>query len=244
MEWILLPFIAFISTQPTLGNQKVKTFRDAKRFAREIHKDNQFTIYCGCKYADGKVDLESCGYKTQGDLNRAKRVEWEHIVPAEAFGQSFVEWRNGAPHCVRKGKSFKGRKCAQTNPDFSLMEADLYNLWPEIGELNNLRSNYSFEELQTSEKDFGKCSVMIKDRKFMPAPEAKGIVARTYLYMDKAYPNRGIVGKAREKLFMAWSQMYPPSKWECERAARIEKVQFSYNPILQPLCSPTSLSKK
>ena len=92
-----------------------------------------------------EVDFTSCGYMPQKDNKRAHRIEWEHVVPAEAFGQSFKEWREGHPDCVdNRGKSFKGRKCAEkVNPEFRQMQADMYNLYPAVGEVNGLRSNYS-----------------------------------------------------------------------------------------------------
>ena len=38
--------------------------------------------------------------------------------------------------CIKNGKKFKGRKCARKiSKKFRLMEADLYNLQPTIGEL-------------------------------------------------------------------------------------------------------------
>ena len=226
------------------SNTKVLNFRDAKRLAKEIHKDHHVTLYCGCTFKEGSVDLSSCGYKPQSDEKRAKRMEWEHVVPAHSFGQSFKEWREGAPQCVKKGKPFKGRKCAQTNAEFSKMEADLYNLWPEIGELNGLRSNYSFAELQKSDFDFGGCKVKLADRKFMPTDAAKGIVARTYMYMNQVYPGRGIISGTNQKLYEAWSKTYPPSEWECERARRIEKVQGNTNQVLSEVCKLKSTESK
>ena len=97
--------------------------------------------------AGSEVELASCGYQPKKDPDRAKRLEWEHVVPAEAFGQSFKEWREGNPACVdSKGKAFKGRNCARKmSTQFRYMEADLYNLQPAIGEVNWLRSNYSME---------------------------------------------------------------------------------------------------
>jgi len=127
---LIISFSAF-----SAGNNQIKNFNEAKKIALKLHKDHPYTIYCNCKY-DGKViDLKSCGYKVQKDAKRAARLEWEHVVPAEAFGNSFIEWREGTSECIKKGKKFKGRKCAEKNSEFSRMEADLYNLWPEDGEL-------------------------------------------------------------------------------------------------------------
>ena len=44
----------------------------------------------------------------------------------------------------QKGKRYKGRRCAsKVSLEFRLMEADLYNVQPAIGEVNGRRSNYS-----------------------------------------------------------------------------------------------------
>jgi deoxyribonuclease-1 len=236
-------FIVFILMTPHVifaaGNERIQHFRQAKRFANEIHMDHSFTLYCNCKYQGHDIDLKSCSYKPRQDPKRALRLEWEHVVPAEAFGQSFKEWREGSPRCVHKGKSFKGRKCAQNNPEFAHIEADLYNLWPEIGELNGLRSNYSMAELgaeKASLGDFGGCKAKIQDHKFEPMPAAKGRVARVYLYMDQTYPGRGIVSEKNQKLFEAWDTLHPVDSWECERANRIKKIQGNENLILKSRC--------
>lgn len=205
-------------------------------------------MYCGCKYQWPKVDLASCGYVPYKDHIRAARVEWEHVVPAHAFGQSFKEWREGDPKCRRRNKTFRGRKCAKLNSDYAKMEADLYNLYPEIGELNGLRSNYSMTafgktDRRPSSKTFGKCQAIIDDRKFEPMDMAKGVVARTYMYMDQAYPNRGIISSKNQKLFDAWNKMFPVTLWECQRAQMIEKIQGNTNPILKLECEKLSPQK-
>jgi endonuclease I len=108
------------------------------RFLQPCEKTPDTGFYCGCAYAGIEIELASCGYQPKKDPDRAKRLEWEHVVPAEAFGQSFPEWREGHPACVdSKGKAFKGRNCARKmSPQFRYMEADLYNLQPAIGEVN------------------------------------------------------------------------------------------------------------
>lgn len=111
------------------GNTRIDSFNEAKKKAAVIFA-GQTEFYCGCRYSEQEVDLASCRYQVKRNANRAKRLEWEHIVPAENFGRSFVEWREGHPECVRNdGTPFKGRNCAQkVSRVFRLMEADLYNL--------------------------------------------------------------------------------------------------------------------
>ena len=68
-----------------------------------------------------------------------------------------------------KGKSFKGRKCAEKmNKDFQLMQADMYNLYPAIGAVNAIRSNFNYAELPEAEITFGACPMKIKGKKVHP----------------------------------------------------------------------------
>ena len=52
------------------------------------------------------------------------------------------------------------------------MEADLYNLYPAIGEVNGLRSNYSMAMIPGEKREFGTCDVEIEDKKVEPPPAA------------------------------------------------------------------------
>jgi hypothetical protein len=93
-------------------------------------------LYCGCKWtwvgkSGGRVDALSCGYEVRKQETRAKRTEWEHIVPAWTFGHQRQCWQQG------------GRKnCVATDKVFRAMEADLFNLYPSVGEVNGDRANY------------------------------------------------------------------------------------------------------
>jgi len=93
-------------------------------------------------------------------------------------------------------------------------------------------------QLTGSDYDFGGCKAKIQDRKFEPMDAAKGIVARTYMYMDASYPNRGIISDKNKKLFEAWDKMFPVTSWECERAKLIASIQGNTNEILKKRCSP------
>jgi deoxyribonuclease I len=243
--WFLFLLLNSSCSSAASKNEKISTFSEAKLLLEEIHKEHPFTLYCGCKYENKQVDLKSCGYKVHKDAERAGRIEWEHVVPAHAFGQSFKEWREGSDKCVRKKKNktkrYKGRKCASKNPLFARMEADLYNLYPEIGELNGLRSNFSMAAISKpygpKAITFGNCLAVIEDRKFEPMDQAKGIVARIYMYMDEAYPGRGIISNKNRKLFEAWDKMFPVNEWECKRAEKIAGIQGNPNPVLITACA-------
>ena len=139
MKYILIIIsLIILSSDAYSQNTQITSFSKSKKLLLKVYKDNPFTLYCGCKFKGKKPNLSSCGYIPKKDRKRANRIEWEHVVPAHAFGQSFSEWRNGHPKCVsKKGKKFKGRKCAQkTNEEYRRMQADMFNLYPAIGEVN------------------------------------------------------------------------------------------------------------
>jgi deoxyribonuclease I len=228
---------ASVSDSIASPSEHARSFSSAKKEALKIFQEHRETVYCPCTYTGKVIDLKSCGYEIHKDAKRASRLEWEHIVPAQAFGQSFLEWREGSPKCVKKnGKKFKGRKCAETNPDFNRMEGDLYNLWPIIGELNGLRSNFSMAEISGDSLTFGSCKAKIQNRKFEPMDEFKGLVARDYMYMDLTYPGHGIISDKNRKLFEAWDKSHPASAWECRHAKLVEDAQGTKNPILKTRC--------
>lgn len=219
------------------GNTWNDSFGKAKKtLEHEDYKDHRTTFYCGCSYDEHK-NVQSCqNYAPVKEGKRSGRVEWEHIVPAAHFGQSFKEWREGDPGCVdNKGKAFKGRNCAsKVAVPYRYMESDMYNLVPAIGEVNGLRSNYRFG-MVAGKVYIEACNMKIdkEARTVEPPKRIRGDIARTYKYMDQAYPGKGIIGKASEKLFDAWDRQDPVDKWECQRANRIEAIQKNVNPIVK-----------
>ena len=223
----------------------VLSFSKAKKELRKIYKRNPVTLYCACKVDKTlrKPYLSTCSYKPRKSLKRAKRIEWEHVVPAHAFGQSFKEWREGHRDCVtQSGKAYKGRKCAsKVNTQYRRMEADMHNLFPAIGEVNGDRSNYSMAILPGEPRLYGKCDVEIVNRKIEPRSAVRGDIARTYFYMESSYPGRGIISKKNRKLFEAWSKEDPVDSWECERARLIQKVQTRPNNIVLSSCREAGL---
>ncbi|MBQ7413791.1 MAG: endonuclease [Alphaproteobacteria bacterium] len=226
------------------GNSFNDSFSLAKKLLeKEIYPDHRITVYCGAEFTEDKKVILPPGFKTSKYQSRADRIEWEHVVPAENFGRTFSEWRDGHPDCVdAKGKAFKGRKCAElTNREYRLMQADMYNLYPAIGAVNALRQNYNFTQFQNDTKSsFGSCSMKIQDKKAEPPPLARGVIARTYLYFDGAY-HRYRMSPSQRKLMEAWDKEYPIEPWECERACRIQNIQKNTNQVLKKRCQPKGL---
>lgn len=220
------------------GNQTIETFREAKKQLAKVYADHRQTFYCKADFLEDGTVIHPEGFVSPKHAKRSKKIEWEHIVPAENFGRAFVEWREGHPDCVdSKGKPFKGRKCAEkVNKEFQRMLSDMYNLVPAIGSVNALRSNYNFVELSPETANtFGTCPVKISGRAVEPASYSKGSIARTYFYIESKYPTFRISKKMRNTLTI-WDQKYPVDEWECKRAQRIEKIQRNTNNIVIDQC--------
>ena len=107
--------------------------------------------------------------------------------------------------------------------------------FPAIGAVNAMRSNYNFVSAVEVKSGFGSCNMKVSNRKVEPPVNARGKIARTYLYMQDTY-KRYKMGKPQEKLMVAWDKMYPVSEWECKRAGRIEATQGNRNRIMAARC--------
>jgi len=188
------------------------------------------------------IDKSSCGYvprnkyTKKGKVNqRAKRIEWEHLIPAENFGRQFKCWREGDSQCISsKGKKYKGRRCCtKINKQYKIMQADMHNLFPAIGELNADRKNYRFDFEVGKSGQYGMCefNVIFKDKRARVKEELRGVIARDYLYFNKRY-NMKLSTQELNK-FNSWNKQYPPLKWEKERNKKIAKKQGNLNEFIK-----------
>lgn len=234
----LLPRAAATAPPSVSGNSRFESFAQVKRLLLErVYTDQRVTLYCRAPFhPDRRVDVPP-GFVTSRHRERATRLEWEHVVPAENFGRFFPAWRDGDAQCVTgNGRSYRGRRCAEkVSPAFRRMQADMHNLFPAIGAVNAARSNYGMQMLPDVPPAFGSCAVKIARRKVEPPDAAKGPVARASLYMAAAYPTFRL-SAAQQKLFQAWNRQFPPDAWECERERRIARLQGNANPFVRQAC--------
>lgn len=224
-------------------NTTIDSFNEAKKLLeKKVYPDHRITIYCNAVFDKKKNITLPDGFTTSKHEKRSHRVEWEHVVPAENFGRAFPEWRDGHPDCVdSKGRDFKGRRCAEkVNMTYRHMQADMYNLYPAIGSVNALRSNINFGMLPGAKSDFGTCQMKIEGNTVEPPESARGVIARTYKYMDAAYKEFNM-SRQQKQLMDAWDKMYPVDAWECERARRVEKIQKNRNEIVAKACEKAGL---
>nr|WP_314486807.1 endonuclease [uncultured Pseudomonas sp.] len=222
--------LTFAVAFPTFASPP-DTFTEAKVVAKQkVYLDQASSamgeLYCGCKWewvgkSGGRIDAASCGYATRKQANRAERTEWEHIVPAWTFGHQRQCWQNG------------GRKqCVDNDPVFRAMEANLFNLYPAVGEVNGDRSNFNYGMTSGVAPQYGQCKTRIdfKERTAEPRDEVKGLVARTTFYMFDRYKLN--MSNQQQRLLMAWDKQFPVNAWEKERDRRIAAIMGHGNPFV------------
>lgn len=236
---LLLGFIfPSFAREDYLGNETITSYKKTKKILeKKVYFDHRISFYCGAPFRINKQVRPLKGFNNKIYKSRSRRIEWEHIVPAENFGRTFQAWREGDPSCItNKGKLYKGRRCAtKMNIEYRYMQSDMYNLAPAIGSVNAARKNYNFVMLGDVKSTFGSCSVKIKNRKVEPPELARGQIARTYLYMDSVYP-RYKMSPQQRKLMETWDKEYPVSEFECLKNKRIYQIQKNRNPILDKRC--------
>lgn len=213
-------------------NVRIESFKRAKKELRKIYSGKHPALYCGCIFSGRSVDRSACGYKPQRNDAKARRIHWEHVVPASFFGRNFAEWKNGHKVCTRRGgkSRFKGRKCARrASAEFRRMEADMHNLYPAEGELETARKNLQMGIISGEKRRFGKCDVEYTIHTIEPRPEVRGDIARAYLYMADTYPKYMKLSAKQRKMFTSWSNADPVDDWERTRNERISRVQGNSN---------------
>ncbi len=204
----------------------INNFSQAKAAAAKINQDAPGSFYCGCRIdwqgKKGIPDLAGCGYQVRKNAQRAQRIEWEHVVPAWQFGHQLQCWQDG------------GRKNCNKDATYRQIETDLHNLQPAIGEVNGDRNNFMYSQWNGGEGQYGQCPMKVDFKNKQAEPPARGAIARTYFYMRDRYQLR--LSRQQTQLFEVWNRQYPVSQWECQREARIAKVQGNHNPYIQQAC--------
>lgn len=202
--------------------------------ATELFSSHRVTLYCGCAYnQDNKVDLTSCNMHTAAPIERANRVEWEHMMPAENFGRTHQCWTEYLCVNAKTGKEYRGRKCCEKiDADFRRKEAELYNLWPAVGAVNQARSNYAFSEIPNKRGYYGCEFEVDKDSRLAEPPDrSKGVVARANLFMADRYNVE--MSKEQRALLEKWNKKFPPGVWELKWAENVAAIVGYKNPYIE-----------
>ncbi len=243
VEKVVNEWSKYIQTTKWEWNTYNDSFSKAKStLLKEVYWNKWKTLYCWCDFTNKDINLNSCWYKSVSDWmkDRASKIEFEHVVPAENFWKAFKEWREWDEQCVdSKWKSFKWRNCAEkVNEEYRYMQSDMYNLYPAVWEVNWLRSNLDHWMIAWNDyQTFWKCEFKYSksEKKTEPRDSEKWIVARTYLYMDASYDKYSLSSQ-NKKLYEAWDKQFPVTKDECTRYQKIKSIQWNENVILKDRC--------
>ena len=210
--------------------------KSKKILLKKIYFDNQVTFYCSNPYEIKRVKnkektliIQDNKYYTprnkhykSGKINiRAQRIEWEHVMPAHNFGQHLPCWRDGGRKNCRKDKTFK------------MMESDMHNLVPAIGEVNGDRSNYRYGANKPTVGQYGQCKMQVdfKAKRAYVKDDIRGDIARIYFYMSDKYNIR--LSKQERRMMEAWNKQDPVDDWERIKNQRVGKLQGNLNKFIK-----------
>lgn len=230
MNRLITLFFCFSLTfiQPSYA-QSPKDFPKAKQIALELFSKHPSTLYCHCQFNQSKdVDLASCHMQSAHSSKRAYEMEWEHMVPASHLGRGHACWTQDL--CTNShGHGYHGRKCCEhIDSAFKHKEAELFNLWPADGVINQLRQDYDYANLPHNDNTYG-CDFSIDNHQHLVEPfgSAKGTVARASLFMEEHYDIE--LSHEQHEQFLEWSHLYPPSQWEKDWDQAVFKVEGYHN---------------
>ena len=117
-----------------------------------------------------------------------------------------------------------------------MIEGDLHNLYPAVGEVNGDRSNFRYSEWN-AQGMYGQCDMAIdfKGRRAQPPKRARGLISRSYLYMAQKWGIK--LSPAQRKLYESWNKIYPPTKDECKWNNLVKKAQGDDNTFISTACN-------
>ncbi len=141
-------------------------------------------------------------------------------MPAHQFGNQMSCWKEG------------GRKACHKDEAFRMMEGDMHNLVPTIGEVNGDRSNYQYALIEGEDRVYGACDaeVNFQLKQFEPSPNVRGNIARIYFYMADQYSVE--LDASQRIMFEQWALEDPIDDWEIELNRRIAAIQGNLNPYV------------
>lgn len=208
-----------------------RNFRDAKRELDALYVgEERREVYCGCRFDERKhIDFGACEsahpyVPDPHEAPRAERMEWDHALPA-----SWIVRTLPCSEEPRRAGESRRDHCRDTSPAFELAEGDMHNLLPSLGQLNAIRENFAFGEID-GESHVGGCDFEVAGNIVEPRPAARGDLARAILYTAATY---GIpLRRDHYRTLRRWHSDDPPTAFERRRNDRIEALQGNRNPFI------------
>lgn len=173
-------------------------------FWNQLYEDGGETLYC------------------EQTFSNRQNLSVEHVYPAS--------WMKEAAGCLGDSRD----ECRRNSDRFNLMEADLHNLYPSRGDINQHRNNFAFAILPGSAT--GSCDFECEGRLVEPVPTARGNIARAVFYMKDEYGTSieppFSTEVEQEPLLRAWHCADPVDDEERRRNDVIEELQGTRNPFI------------
>lgn len=185
------------------------------------------------------ISIQEIG-KILSAINQARfglegKIEWEHIMPASKLLDDLQECKIGYEQNKEKYQN-KRDYCQRNNAMYQKRISDLHNLVPAIAQINRDRKDIAYSEktkISANDKkninafnDLRKCGYR-HGNVFLPRADARGWIARTFLYMEKMY---GVsLDKMEKKQYENWARRYHPSQKEVKIRQLINSVMGAKN---------------
>lgn len=205
---------------------------------------------------EGKTDLmvsdctkgARCYMHTSVGYNRAKAILLSKYYVIERDGQYLIrdvycekEYPVPGPKSIPDSTELniehtwpQSRFTGQYSTD--LQKADMHHLFPSDSQMNSIRGNYPFGEVEKDEKNL-KCQAsrygIGKNGNrivFEPPPEHKGNVARALFYFSVRYQLR--IDDKQEEFLKEWHKDDPVDEEEVKRNNEIFNLQKNRNPFI------------
>ena len=189
----------------------------ANIFWQQLYGEGGWTLYCGLKFNRPSISEDSI------------TLTIEHIYPTSRMISALG--CNSRSQCYEQKKNM-----------FSVMEADLHNLYPVRLDLSNSLYNSEFGEIEGDDWRVGDCDFERKNGIVQPRSLARGNVARSIFYMYDRYNLP--LKKDTLEILKRWNMEDPPSQQEIVRNDRIEKIQGNRNPYIDDPTLANKLSVK
>jgi len=204
---------------------KIANYDAARARFWSVYRTGGTELYCRFKFDSGMAKQPT---------KQPKALTVEHAYPADRIAEAF---------------NFKDRNCGQSASAFTDAQcaaavADLHNLWPANQSTNASRRDLRFTDLPGEanrnplkvgcpdfERTYNKQGV----EDFVdPAPDARGDIARSLIYMSEVY-NLPLDGAISDReLLLAWHEQDPPDDEERSREVVIRRLQGTWNPLVLP----------
>lgn len=197
----------------------------AKLTLLQLYQDHPHSFFC--EHPFSKTGILSTRHNQQQAVID-ENIAWMQIVPIKQLAPFYACYQQ--PCLDKRGRRLQGVRCCQNrDKQFKAMQNDLHNWVPETRSLKNVRNRYAFAELNHEVPKRGGCHFYVdkKNKQLEPAPNTRGMIARTYLYMKDTYPLR--LTDEEMALYMKWHQQYPVTAKERERNEKIFALQGKRN---------------